>query len=111
VGVRTIDTPLLTEDQLADSATADLLWDALYRARAGKNRHAVADLEDAVFGLYLPMARTLAHTVVGESVDRQVSEQSAELGLAHAVLAWQQRASIGFRRFARFSIVQQLQSI
>ena len=71
----------------------------------------VADLEDAVFGLYLPMARTLAHSVVGESVDRQVSEQSAELGLAHAVLAWRQRASGGFRRFARSSIVQQLQSI
>jgi hypothetical protein len=110
--VRTIDTPLLTEDQPADSATADRLWDALYRARAGRNRHVVADLEDAVFGLYLPMARTLAaHTVVGESVGRHVSEQAAELGLAHAVLAWRQRASGGFRRFARSSIVQQLQSI
>ena len=83
-------------------------WDALYRARAGKNRHVVADLEDAVFGLYLPMARTLAHTVVGESVDRHVSEQSAELGLAHAVLAGGTGAAIGV---ARFRIVQQLQEI
>ena len=58
----------------------------------------VADLEDAAFRLYLPMARTLAHTVGGETrAGRVTAEQAAELGLAYAVLAWRQRTSGGFR--------------
>jgi hypothetical protein len=99
------------EHHQSDSAVAEQLWELLYLARAGKSRHRMADLEDAVFRFYLPMARTLAHTVGAESVDRFSAEQAAELGLAHAVLAWQQRTSGGFRRFARSSIVRQLTTI
>lgn len=104
------DTTLL-EHHPADSAAAERLWDALYLARTGKTGQPVADLEDAAFRLYLPMARTLAHTVVGGTdADRVTAEQAAELGLAHAVLAWRQRTSGGFRRFARSTIMRELQT-
>lgn len=107
VRVTSTDTTLL-EHYPADSATAERLWDALYLARAGKTRQPVADLEDAAFRLYLPMARSLAHTVSGGTpVDRITAEQAAELGLAFAVLAWRQRTSGGFRRFARSTIMRQ----
>ena len=69
---------------------------------------AMVDLEDAVFRFYLPMTRTLALTVVGESADRALAERAAELGLAHAILAWRQRTSGGFRRFARSNMLRQL---
>lgn len=99
------------ENHPTDSAAAERLWDALFLARAGKTLHPVADLEDAVFRFYLPMARTLAHDVtVGSAVNRAAVEQRAELGLAHAVLAWRQRTSGGFRRFARSTIIRQLDS-
>jgi hypothetical protein len=108
--VTSTDTTLL-EQHPADSAAAERLWDALYLARVGKSWQPVADLEDAAFRLYLPMARTLAHTVAGgTAADRVTAEQAAELGLAHAVLAWRQRTSGGFRRFARSTIMRQLQS-
>jgi len=107
VRVTSTDTTLL-EHYPADSATAERLWDALYLARAGKTRQPVADLEDAAFRLYLPMARTLAHTFGDTPVSRARAEQSAELGLAYAVLAWRQRTSGGFRRFARSTIMRQL---
>jgi len=111
-GVTMTETPVLEEHHPADSAAAERLWDALYLARAGKTAQPVADLEDAVFRLYLPMARTLAHTVSGDGTaqDRVTTEQAAELGLAHAVLAWRQRTSGGFRRFARSTIMRQLLS-
>ena len=109
VGVTSTDTTLLEHHHPADSAAAERLWDALYLARAGKTWQPVADLEDAAFRLYLPMARTLAHTVGGETpADRVTAKQAAELGLAHAVLAWRQRTSGGFRRFARSTIMRQL---
>jgi len=46
-----------------------------------------ADLEDAAFRRYLPLARTLAHTAAGNAkdADRTAVEQVAELGLANAV--------------------------
>lgn len=92
----------------ADSTAADRLWGALYQARASRTMRAMVDLEDAVFRFYLPMTRTLALTVVGESADRALAERAAELGLAHAILAWRQRTSGGFRRFARSNMLRQL---
>jgi DNA-directed RNA polymerase specialized sigma subunit len=94
----------------ADSVAAERLWDALYQARAARSRRLVADLEDAAFRRYLPLARTLAHTAAGNAkdADRTAIEQAAELGLANAVLAWRQSTSAGFRRFARSSIIREL---
>jgi len=45
--------------------------------------------------------------------DRTTIDRVAELGLANAVLAWhglawRERSSVGFRRFARSSIVREL---
>ena len=109
VAVTSTDTTLLEYHHPADSAAAERLWDALYLARAGKTGQPVADLEDAALRMYLPMARTLARTVGGEiPADRVSAEKAAELGLAHAVLAWRQRTSGGFRRFARSTIIRQL---
>ena len=78
--------------------------------RTGETEQSTADLEDAAFRYYLPMARSLAHSMCGESNDRVTAEQAAELGLAHAVLAWRQRSSAGFRRFARSAIMRQISS-
>lgn len=94
-----------------EAAAAERLWDALFLARARKSARNLADMEDAVFRFYLPMARTLAHQVVEESQDPTAAEQAAELGLAQAVLAWRRRDSGGFRRFARSSIQLQLGSL
>ena len=99
---------MTTDDQGVDSAAAEQLWQTLQTARTDQRTTAVADLEDAVFRLYLPMARTLASTAIGGSVDRRTADQAAELGLARAVLAWRQRTSGGFRRFARATILRQL---
>ena len=93
-----------------EAAAAERLWDALFLARARKSARNMADMEDAVFRFYLPMARTMAHEVVDEAQDCTAAEQAAELGLAQAVLAWRQRESGGFRRFARSSIQFQLMS-
>jgi hypothetical protein len=106
-----VDTSAVEDGDLTDSAAAERLWDALSMARVGETAYSVADLEDAVFRLYLPMARTLARTVVVSDVDRGGAEQAAELGLSHAVLAWRQPSSSGFRRFARSTIVRQLLSL
>ncbi len=58
--------------------------------------------------MYLPMARTLAQNVTSDAdMERSAAEQAAELGLAHAVLRWQQPTSGGFRRFARATILRQ----
>lgn len=108
-----IQTPVREEHHPADSAVAERLWDALYLARAGRSRRQVVDLEDAAFRFYLPMTRTLAHTVTGgtDGVDRvraATAEQAAELGLARAVLAWRERTSGGFRRYARSIILREL---
>lgn len=53
---------------------------APYLARAGKTCQPVADLEDAAFRSYLPISRTLAHTVGGDNaVDLVTAVQDAEL--------------------------------
>lgn len=102
-------TPTREEHHPADSAAAEALWDALYLARSGKSGQPVADLEDAAYSFYLPMARTIAQTVTGDSAaPGQVTEQAAELGLARAVLAWRQRTGGGFRRFARSAIMREI---
>jgi len=93
----------------ADSMVGERLWNALFSARVDGLPRQVADLQDAVFRFYLPMARSLAHAVVGESgTDRVPAEQAAELGLARAILEWPLRTSGGFRRSARSAIMRQL---
>ena len=92
-----------------DPVTGERLWAALAYARAGERQHQVADLEDAAFRLYLPMARTFAQGVTCDTAaERQAADQAAELGLADAVLGWRQPTSGGFRRFARSSILRHL---
>lgn len=91
------------------SPTAEHLWNALYEARAETAVHSVAQLEDAAFRMYLPMARTLAHTVPAEDPSGlRSTEEVAEIGLAQAVLAWRQRSGDGFRRYARTAIMRRL---
>ena len=92
----------------AESDRVEKLWDALFTARTGKSARHLAELEDAVFRFYLPMARALARENVQEAVGLAAAEQSAELGLAQAVLAWRRRDSSEFRRFATSSIQLQL---
>jgi len=71
----------------ADSMVGERLWNALFTARVDGSRSQVVDLQDAMFRFYLPMARSLAHAVVGESArDRVPAEQAAELGVAQAGL-------------------------
>lgn len=106
--IREASSSLVDDHHPADSAVAERLWDALHRARAGETEQSAADLEDAAFRFYLPMARSLAHSVCSESIDRVTAERAAELGLAHALLAWRQRSSTGFRRFARSAIMRQI---
>ena len=106
-----IETTVVQTDGPTDSAAAaERLWDVLYLARAGNSRRSVAELEDAAFRLYLPMARTLAHGGGGDfnGADRVAAERAAELGLARAVLAWRQRTSGGFRRSARAAIMREI---
>ena len=103
-------TPVQEEHHPADSAAAEKLWDALYLARAGKSGQPVADIEDAAFRFYLPMARSIARTVCDDPTSAAGADtvQAAELGLARAVLAWRQRTSGGFRRFARSTIMREI---
>jgi len=71
------ETSARVEPHPADSVAAERLGDALYVTRAGRSRRVVADLEDAAFRRYLPLARTLAHTAGGETpdADRTATEQ------------------------------------
>jgi len=62
---------------------------------------AVSAAEDAVFRLYLPMARSLAARTTAGSVAGTSPEQVAELGLAQAVLAWRKPHGDGFAAVAR----------
>ena len=99
----------MQEHRPVESAAEERLWDALYLARAGKTGASTADLEDSVFRMYLPMARSLAHATIAESsADRPRAEEQAELGLAHAVLGWRQRTGGGFRHYARTAILRRL---
>ncbi len=106
------ETAIRVPAQSVDSVAAERLWDALHQARAERACRLVADLEDAAFRRYLPMARTFAHMEGGpQDADRTAIEQAAELGLANAILAWRQRTGAGFRRFARSSMIRELSSL
>lgn len=92
----------------AGTGVAQEMWDALRRARAEQTPRTLAQLEDALFRHYLPMARTMAidHTV--DTADPEAVGQAAEVGLAQAILAWRQRDSAGFDRYAQATISAQL---
>jgi hypothetical protein len=87
---------------------AEELWDALTRARAEYAPQLLAAAEDAVFRLYLPLAKTLSSAVAPGGADRFEAEHAAVVALAHAVVAWQDGAREGFDAFARAAINAQL---
>ena len=66
--LRELSCPRVGDHQPADSVVAERSWDALYRARTGETEQSRADLEDAAFRFYLPMARSLSHSVCKESI-------------------------------------------
>ena len=110
-GVMTVLHLPVVQERLdaADSGVAEQLWDALYAARTDRRLRSVAELEDAAFTFYLPLARSAASLVYGESAEAADSaQQAAELGLARAILSWPHRTSNGFRRFARAVVIQQI---
>ena len=89
------------------------MWSALARASTDNAPRTLAAARDAVFGRYLPMARTLAITP-GQGrrpVDPAAAEQAAELGLAQAVLAWRRPDGDGFEVTARAAIAAQLRRL
>jgi hypothetical protein len=88
---------------------ADRLWAALARARTGDLPRTRAHTEDAVFRFYLPLARTLAQASPRYRRDPHGAEQTAEVGLAQAVLAWRHSNSSGFAQAARTAINNHLQ--
>ncbi len=93
----------------ADSVAADRLWEALSTARAEQSHEHIADLEDAVFESYLPMATALADRVgYDTAAEEMAAQRAAELGLAMAVIDWRHPTTGGFRRFARASILRHL---
>jgi len=92
------------------SPTARRLWEALCQARTEPQPMSQARLEDAVFGFYLPRARTLADQIAAEDTDRDARGRAAELGLARAVLGWQPGDPGGFERFLRASIATELRN-
>ena len=74
------------------------MWDALSRARTDRaGPAAVADVEDAVFRFYLPLARSIFVVDPTARVDAVAAEQAAEIGLAQAVLGWRRRDASGLR--------------
>ena len=84
---------------------APLLWAALVRARAEDTPLTCGHLQDAVFRLYLPLARSRARNVVQQvsahvPVAAAAADQAAEMGLAQAVLSWRYSDSQGFELFA-----------
>lgn len=86
------------------------VWDALDRARVNAAPRTLAAAQDAIFQLYLPMARTLAHSVdTGDRlVEPSAAEKAAELGLAQAVLGWRSPDGTGFELFATIAVAAQL---
>jgi hypothetical protein len=101
--------PVRQRQHPADSAAGERLWNSLCKARDAGLAQQVAELQDAVFRFYLPMARTLAHGIADDcAAERIRAEEAAELGLALAVLEWRQPTCGGFRRFARSSMIRQL---
>ena len=85
----------------------------LARASTANAPRTLAAARDAVFGRYLPMARTLAITPGPGSrpVDPADAVQAAELGLAQAVLGWRRPDGDGFEVIVRAAIAAQLRRL
>jgi len=100
-------------ERINESAFIRDVWYVLARASTDNAPRTLAAARDAVFGRYLPMARTLAITP-GQGrrpVDPAAAEQAAELGLAQAVLAWRRPDGDGFEVTARAAIAAQLRRL
>ena len=87
------------------------MWDALARTRAADDPGALAAAEDGVFRFYLPLAHAIARDWVSGTVVAVDVVRSAELGLAEAVLAYQQPGSRGFEAFARAVVTAELRRV
>lgn len=77
------------------------LWDALNRARAHYAPLVLTAAENAVVKFYLPLARTLASGWAVGGLDPASTEETAEVGLTHAVQGWQHSNGQGFDGYAR----------
>jgi len=100
-------------ERINESAFIRDVWYVLARASADNAPRTLAAARDAVFGRYLPMARTLA-TEPGPGsrpVDPADAERAAELGLAQAVLGWRRPDGDGFEVTARAAIAAQLRRL
>lgn len=82
------------------------LWAALHRARVDGQPKTLAQVEDALFQHYLPMARSMAVQHAPDTPEAAI--HAAELGLAQAILDWRQLDAAGFDRFAQHAISTQL---
>lgn len=95
---------------------APVLWSALVRARAEETPRTFAHIQDVVFRLYLPLARSRARETapqVAGHVDAAGAavDQAAEMGLAQAVLCWPYSHGRGFETFALEMIDSRLRSL
>ena len=100
-------------ERINEAALIRDVWYVLARASTDNAPRRLAAARDAVFGRYLPMARTLAITP-GQGrrpVDPADAEQAAELGLAQAVRAWRRPDGDGFEATARAAIAAQLRRL
>ena len=100
-------------ERINEAALIRDVWYVLARASTDNAPRRLAAARDAVFGRYLPMARTLA-TKPGPGsrpVDPGDAEQAAELGLAQAVMGWRRPDGDGFEVIARATIAAQLRRL
>jgi hypothetical protein len=100
-------------ERINEAALIRDVWYVLARASTDNAPRTLAAARDAVFGRYLPMARTLA-TKPGPGsrpVDPGDAEQAAELGLAQAVMGWRRPDGDGFEVIARAAIAAQLRRL
>ena len=100
-------------ERINEAALIRDVWYVLARASTDNAPRRLAAARDAVFGRYLPMARTLA-TKPGPGsrpVDPGDAEQAAELGLAQAVMGWRRPDGDGFEVIARAAIAAQLRRL
>ena len=95
-------------DRARADSQAERLWDALARARAHYDPRLLATAEDAVFGFYLPLARTMAGGRVAGAGRDLGTERAAEFGLAEAVLRWRRSDGRGFEARTRVVSAAQL---
>jgi len=95
-------------DRARGDSQAERLWDALARARAHYDPRLLATAEDAEFGFYLPLARTMARGRVAGAGRDVNTEWAAECGLAEAVLRWCRSDGRGFEAHARVVIAAQM---